>query len=181
MHTHARRLRRAAALAAFAPLLAAPTALRAQVVEAQRLMGDPIPGLTAGELERFRAVLADWQRDCDPYRDIPESEMLRRWWPDGQQPTTGDVRVFALGEGELAQDPVEDGASYAKPVVFQLHSPTQGASIAWTTESGPADEVHWELYTSPLRLDPGTTTLRLRAIRLGYKESAETMLRVTID
>lgn len=52
-----------------------------------------------------------------------------------------------------------------------LHCGTQGASIAYTTEEG--EEPHWLLYCGPIRLQPGRTVLRTKAIRIGYKESEE--------
>ncbi len=48
--------------------------------------------------------------------------------------------------------------------------PTQGASIGYTTEDGP--DARWRLYTGPIRVD-APMTLRAKAIRYGYKESAE--------
>ncbi|MEM1167397.1 MAG: sulfatase, partial [Planctomycetota bacterium] len=36
----------------------------------------------ADTLARLRDVLEGWQRAHDPYRDVDEAEMVRRWWPD---------------------------------------------------------------------------------------------------
>ena len=52
-----------------------------------------------------------------------------------------------------------------------IYVPTQGASIGYTAEEGPG--ARWKLYTGPIRVSPGMT-LRAKAIRYGYKESAET-------
>ena len=57
-------------------------------------------------------------------------------------------------------------------MLLQLHCSTQGASIAYTMEQG--EDVHWKLYTETLRLPKGETTIRTKAIRIGYKESDET-------
>jgi N-sulfoglucosamine sulfohydrolase len=54
-----------------------------------------------------------------------------------------------------------------------IYVPTQGASIGYTTEEGPAPK--WRLYTGPIRID-APMTLRTKAIRYGYKESAETRI-----
>lgn len=54
-----------------------------------------------------------------------------------------------------------------------IYVPTQGASIGYTTEDGPAAK--WRLYTGPILVD-GPMTLRAKAIRYGYKESAETRI-----
>ena len=54
--------------------------------------------------------------------------------------------------------------------------PTQGASVGYTTEDGPAPA--WRLYTGPILVD-APMTLRAKAIRYGYKESAETRVTFT--
>ncbi len=54
--------------------------------------------------------------------------------------------------------------------------PTQGASIGYTTEDGPT--ATWRLYTGPIQVK-APMTLRAKAIRYGYKESAETRVTFT--
>jgi hypothetical protein len=51
-----------------------------------------------------------------------------------------------------------------------IYVPTQGASIGYTTEEGP--KAKWRLYTAPILVDR-PMILRAKAIRYGYKESAE--------
>jgi N-sulfoglucosamine sulfohydrolase len=58
----------------------------------------------------------------------------------------------------------------ASTTEVQIFVPTQGASVAFTMEDGPS--ARWKLYTGPIRLT-GPTTIRARAIRYGYKPSAE--------
>ena len=55
--------------------------------------------------------------------------------------------------------------------------PTQGASIGYTTEQEP--DAKWRLYTGPILVDRAMT-LRAKAIRYGYKESAETTVAITV-
>jgi hypothetical protein len=50
--------------------------------------------------------------------------------------------------------------------------------MAYTLEKG--DDPRWLLYTGPLRLPRGRTTVRARAIRIGYKESEESRATFTI-
>ncbi len=57
-----------------------------------------------------------------------------------------------------------------------VYVPTQGASVAYTTEHGPAAK--WRLSTGPILVKP-PMTLRARAIRYGYKESAEARVTFT--
>jgi len=35
------------------------------------------------------------------------------------------------------------------------------------------EDVHWKLYSEPIRLSPGEYTIRTKAIRIGYQESEE--------
>jgi hypothetical protein len=57
-----------------------------------------------------------------------------------------------------------------------IYVPTQGASIGYTTEDGP--NPRWRLYTGPIRVE-APMTIRSKAIRYGYKESAETRTSLT--
>ena len=56
------------------------------------------------------------------------------------------------------------------PMEVVIYVPTQGASIGYTTEDGPSPK--WRLYNGAILVKPGMT-LRAKAIRYGYKESAE--------
>ncbi|MEZ4660443.1 MAG: chitobiase/beta-hexosaminidase C-terminal domain-containing protein [Caldilineaceae bacterium] len=97
--------------------------------------------------------------------------MVRQMWPDGVQPVTLPPMFVVLG-GEnygLAESP--HGGEFEGPILLQMQSSTQGASIAYTFETG--DDVHWQLYHEPLRLPACTTQIRAKAIRIGYRESDE--------
>jgi hypothetical protein len=50
--------------------------------------------------------------------------------------------------------------------------------MAYTLQEG--DDPRWLLYTEPLRLPVGQTTVRARAIRIGYKESKESKAIFTV-
>jgi N-sulfoglucosamine sulfohydrolase len=56
-----------------------------------------------------------------------------------------------------------------------IYVPTQGASVGYTTEEGP--DARWRLYTGPIRVT-APVTVRAKAIRYGYQESAETRVVV---
>ena len=43
------------------------------------------------------------------------------------------------------------------------------------------DDRHWHLYTEPLCMEAGTTTLRAKAIRIGYEESQETRATFVVE
>jgi N-sulfoglucosamine sulfohydrolase len=135
--------------------------------EIRNLAADPA---YAGELERLRRAVDDWRDEVGDMGLIPESEMVRRWYPDGVQPGTAPV-VFVPITGEAPGREVSEGGTFAGPMLLQLHCATQGASIAYTFEDG--ESPHWLLYTGPLRLPKGETTIRARATRIGYAESEE--------
>ena len=120
------------------------------------------------ELERLRAATADWCRDVDDTGTRSESEMVRRWYPGGVQPTTATPICVPIAEGEWGQRAVEE-ADLSGPALLQIQCATQGASIAYRMDGDPDDR--WRLYTEPIRLPAGTTTVRARAHRIGYKES----------
>ena len=62
------------------------------------------------------------------------------------------------------------------PTEVVIYVPTQGASVGYTTEEGPTPK--WRLYTGPILVE-APMTLRAKAIRYGYKESAETRVTFT--
>jgi len=132
------------------------------------LSGDPAHRAT---LERMRAAVGDWMERIDDQGLINEPEMIQRMWPGGVQPVTAAPYIFQRGTREFAR-PVRDSAqTYRGAVEVEIYVPTQGASVAYTTESGPSPR--WKLYTGPFRLS-GPVTVRAKAIRYGYRESPET-------
>jgi N-sulfoglucosamine sulfohydrolase len=62
------------------------------------------------------------------------------------------------------------------PTEVVIYVPTQGASIGYALDDGPAAK--WLLYTGPILVE-GPLTLRAKAIRYGYKESVETRVTFT--
>ena len=124
------------------------------------------------DLDRMREALDSWIREVGDMGEIPESEMVRRWYPDGVQPQTAPPLFIPICEENPGTTPAPEGGSFSVPLAVQVYCATQGASIAYTFDAG--DDPRWRLYTGPLSLAEGETTLRARAIRIGYKESAET-------
>ncbi|MFW6158830.1 MAG: sulfatase, partial [Planctomycetota bacterium] len=53
--------------------------------EIHNLADDPA---YAEELDRLRGALDAWRRDVRDLGELPESEMVRRWYPGGEQPQT---------------------------------------------------------------------------------------------
>jgi N-sulfoglucosamine sulfohydrolase len=119
-------------------------------------------------LDRMRTALTDWMARTNDQGLLNEAEMIQRMWPGGVQPETAQPYIVPRRE----TDPPSRRATIAiaGPTEVDIYVPTQGASIGYTTEEGPTAK--WRLYTGPIQVKPGMT-LRAKAIRYGYKESAE--------
>lgn len=136
------------------------------------LSGDPAHRAT---LERMRRAVEDWMRAIDDQGLVNEPEMIERMWPGGVQPVTAAPYILPR---RTTDDPSRPAAlAVSAPAEVVIYVPTQGASIAFTTEEGP--DARWQIYTGPIRVDR-PMTLRARAIRYGYKESAETRVALTV-
>ena len=129
-------------------------------------------------LERLRKALDDWRNDFGDMGEISEEQMVRQWWPDGVQPQTATPIFIPISNSNFGMDTASEDETLTFPAIVQLHCATQGASIAYTTEAN--QQAQWQLYTEPLRLQKGTTTLRTKAIRIGYKESEERSSTFTV-
>ena len=141
---------------------------QADPYEIHNLADDPAYG---PELERLRWALDAWIDEVGDLGEIPEAEMVRGWYPGGVQPETAAPVFIPICEESPGVEPAPAAGAYAAPVLLQFYCATQGASMAYTFDQG--ENPHWLLYTGPLRLPVGETTVRARAIRIGYKESQE--------
>ena len=128
-------------------------------------------------LERMRATLDRWRLETEDLGDISELEMVNRWYPGGVQPQTAMPQFVPNAQSNRGAS-VSHGGSFAAPMMLKLYCPTQGASIAYTTETGR--NPHWLLYAGPIRMPKGRTAIRAKAIRYGYKESKETTGTFTV-
>ncbi|MGF1449985.1 MAG: sulfatase-like hydrolase/transferase [Opitutales bacterium] len=154
--------------------------------EMHNLAEDPAHAET---LQRLRTECERWLKDVGDLGDIDEAHLKRCWYPDDEMPTTatpllvklGDIPPEVIAAGEQVLTP---GSEHAldSPALVCLHCATQGASIAYTFDTGEADDpqTHWKLYHAPLRLPQGPHTLRARAIRIGYDESPEVSWRLSV-
>jgi len=144
--------------------------------EVRNLAGDPA---YAPELERLRGALDTWRTEVGDLGEVPEAEMVRQWYPNGERPQTAAPVFIPICEASPGEKPAPDGGTFRAPVLLQFYCATQGASMAYTFETG--EDPHWLLYSEPLPLPPGTTTVRARAIRIGYTESSETTATFTVE
>ncbi|MDQ3813159.1 MAG: sulfatase-like hydrolase/transferase [Armatimonadota bacterium] len=132
----------------------------------------------AAELARLRAVLEGWRAEVGDMGEISEEHMVHAWWPGGVQPQTAAPLLIPITSDHYGQEPAGDFYDCHSPALVQLHCGTQGASIGYTTETG--EKARWQLYTEPFRLPLGVTTVRARAIRIGYAESIEARATFTV-
>jgi arylsulfatase A-like enzyme len=125
-------------------------------------------------LATMRGAVADWMTRTGDQGLVAEAEMIQRMWPGGVQPHTAQPYIVRR---RTTETPARDETMKVEgPTEVVVYVPTQGASVAYTTEDGPAAK--WRLYTGPILADV-PMTLRAKAIRYGYKESAETRVTFT--
>ena len=126
-------------------------------------------------LERMRGAVTSWMSRINDQGLINEAEMIQRMWPGGVQPETAQPYILPRRSG--VNDLKREASLVVKaPLEVIIYVPTQGASVGYTTEEGPSPT--WKLYTGPI-LVKAPMTLRAKAIRYGYKESAETRMVFT--
>ncbi len=109
-------------------------------------------------LKRMREVHENWKKETKDLGHIPEKEHMENMWPGGVQPKTATPTISP------------NGGTFNSSVTVKITCPTEGASIAYTTEEGK--KAHWKLYTREFNLKKNSE-LKARAIRIGYEESPE--------
>jgi N-sulfoglucosamine sulfohydrolase len=125
-------------------------------------------------LERMRRAVVDWMTRVHDQGLINEAEMIQRMWPNGIQPETAEP--YVLSRRSTERPARQETMTFREPMEVVIYVPTQGASVGYTTDTGP--NARWRLYTGPILIDR-PVTLRAKAIRYGYKESAETRVVFT--
>jgi arylsulfatase A-like enzyme len=118
----------------------------------------------AETLARMSGALDDWLESYDDLGAIPEAELARRFYPDGEQPQTRGpvVALAAIPGGALAT----------------LTAPDAGASITWRRAGAQRPE-HWELYIGPVAL-ADEEEIEAIAVRYGWAESATVSARAGV-
>lgn len=123
------------------------------------------------KLQELRNALDEWRNRVGDMGEVAEDQMVERFWPQGVQPQTATPVFVPIADGIPGIEASLEGGSYSGPLLVQIYCATQGCSVAYTTECG--EDARWKLYTEPLTLEEGTTTIRVRASRIGYKHSEE--------
>jgi hypothetical protein len=103
--------------------------------------------------------------------DIGEDQMVELFWPGGIQPETFIPKFIIDSPRDIERQADADTEIIPFPCTIKLQCPTQGASIAYTFEEG--QDPSWRIYAGPIKLTTGKSTMRAKAIRIGYKESKE--------
>jgi N-sulfoglucosamine sulfohydrolase len=137
--------------------------------ELENLADDPGHAET---LDRLRSALDDWRDRVGDRRAgaEAESEMVRRVWPDGEQPTTATPTFVPNASGNRGRRATPEGDHLEGPATLSLYCATQGASIGYAIDQDHPS--HWHLYTGAIDLPASEEiTLRTKAIRYGYAES----------
>lgn len=131
-------------------------------------------------LERLREELDLWRRKIGDLGDVPEAELSERFWPRGIQPVTEAPYFLAYGGDDYCKVPV--GGVYGMhfrvkgPAILQLHTPTQGATLACRWNDAP----EWKIYNGAIPLCPGEWKISAKAARIGFKESSERQFILTV-
>lgn len=129
-------------------------------------------------LGRMRAQEKQWALETKDMGLLNESEMIGQMWPGGKQPVTDQPYFIINTDKERGLKNYREGGIYSSPMYVAFYCPTQGASVVYTSEEG--DKPHWKLYNGPLRLSTGSHTIRVKAVRYGYKPSDELTGKFTI-
>ncbi len=130
-------------------------------------------------LERMNTQLDIWMDEINDMGYISETEMIERMWPGRIQPVTAPPSVIITDRISSRLSDASPDSVFRYPAMVKIYCATQGASIAYTTDT--AKNVHWRLYVAPIRLHKGDNLLRIKAIRYGYKESIEVIATIKTE
>ena len=94
-------------------------------------------------LGTMQRALDEWMATSGDLGFVSEVTMVEQMWPGGEQPVTARPAIFARSATRAAITPGPDilaadasGGTFEAPVAITMYSPTQGASIAYTTDGG---------------------------------------------
>jgi len=142
--------------------------VKADPFQIKNLVNDP--GLKS-VLEDMRKRHRQWTLETNDMGHLNEPEMIEMMWPGGKQPIT-DLPYFIINAPEdRSSKNYRTGGTYSSPMTLGFYCPTHGASIVYTFENN--QKPHWLIYNGPLHLKPGQYSIRVKAVRYGYKDSEE--------
>lgn len=129
-------------------------------------------------LDEMRNQQKRWREESNDMGLLNESEMIEHMWPGGKQPITDKPYFIINSKEDRGSRNYREGGTYSSPMTLSFYCPTQGSSIVYTTEE--RDKPHWKLYSGSIKLTEGTHSIRVKAIRYGYKSSEELIGKFTI-
>lgn len=101
------------------------------------------------KLVELQKALADWQAINDPYEQVPEMEMVDKWWSGKKEMPVTELPVILVRNN-----------------VATISCLTPGASIGYKMR----DNESWKVYTGPFPLKADAVVSAV-AHRIGYKRS----------
>jgi uncharacterized sulfatase len=107
-------------------------------------------------LKRMRAALDQWQKETKDLGLMPELDLRERMRPGG---------IW-----QKVASPILKASETGDAVKLTITCPTEGCSIAYTTETGT--NARWKLYAGELTLKPAGA-IRVKGCRFGYLDSDE--------
>lgn len=122
-------------------------------------------------LSEMRTLQDNWAMATNDMGRMNEPEMIEQMWPGGLQPVTDDPSFIVNAPEDRGSKKYQSGGTYSSPMTLAFYCATHGASIVYTTDAG--SKPAWKLYNGALKLPEGTTTVRIKAVRYGYKDSKE--------
>jgi hypothetical protein len=141
---------------------------------------DPYQLNNLAENPKYKTVIAEmrlqqdnWAVTTNDMGRMNEPEMIEMMWPGSKQPVTDKPYFIANAPEDRGSKNYQTGGTFSAPMTLAFYCPTHGASIVYSTESG--NKPVWKLYSGPLRLKKGTSTVRIKAIRYGYKDSDDVL------
>lgn len=146
---------------------------------------DPFQLNNLAENPTYRNIIAEmrnrqkqWSKETNDMGLLNEAEMIEQMWPGGIQPVTDKPYFIVNANEDRGSKNHQVGGTYSSPMTLSFYCPTQGSSIVYTTEE--TDKPHWKLYNGSIKLSKGVHTVRVKAVRYGYKSSEIAVGKFTI-
>lgn len=139
---------------------------------------DPFQLNNLADDPKYKVVIAEmrlqqdnWAIKINDMGRMNEPEMIEQMWPGGKQPVTDKPYFIVNAPEDRGSKNYQTGGTFSAPMTLAFYCPTHGASIVYSTDTG--NKPSWKLYSGPLRLKKGMSTIRIKAVRYGYKDSDE--------
>lgn len=142
--------------------------VNADPYQIKNLAGDPAYSKI---LDEMRVRHQKWTVETGDLSHMNEPEMIERMWPGLKQPVTDTPYFIINSPEERHTENHREGGTYSSPMTLAFYCPTHGSSIVYTFDQ--MENPRWLLYSGPLRMQKGSHSIRVKAVRYGYKESEE--------